>query len=186
MKKDEILKIKSGAVLAGENSTLPTLAARRFAIEAHGDQQYGDLPYSVHLDEVAELLIPYGELAQTVGYLHDVVEDTGVNIETVKHLFGDRVAKCVALITDETGANRTERKARTNAKLSAVSGEHEIALVVKAADRLANILMSTRSGSVSKLDMYRSEYQEFRNAVYRPELCEELWCEIDSIMSKRK
>ncbi len=92
--------------------------ARAFAITAHGEQRYGDQPYRVHLDAVTELLAPFGEQAQVVGYLHDVVEDTTVTLETVSETFGDRVAACLALVTDEPGVNRRERKARTNAKLA--------------------------------------------------------------------
>jgi guanosine-3',5'-bis(diphosphate) 3'-pyrophosphohydrolase len=156
--------------------------ARAFAIAAHGDQTYGNQPYSFHLDAVVELLAPFGKVAQIVGYLHDVVEDTAVSIQTVREMFGDRVADCVALVTDETGANRKERKTRTNAKLVGVSGEKELALVVKAADRLANLQMSARGGPGSKLDMYRREHLAFRQAVFRPGLCDELWQEMDRIL----
>ena len=158
--------------------------ARSFAIAAHGDQKYGDHPYSFHLDAVAELLAAFGEQAQIVGYLHDVVEDTDVPIQTVRQEFGDRVADCVALVTDETGANRKERKARTNAKLAAVSGEKELALIVKTADRLANLRMSALGGAESKLDMYRREHPAFREAVYRPGLCDELWREMSRILGE--
>ena len=30
--------------------------ARAFAVQAHGDQRYGDEPYVVHLDEVAAIV----------------------------------------------------------------------------------------------------------------------------------
>jgi (p)ppGpp synthase/HD superfamily hydrolase len=52
--------------------------AREFAIKAHGEQKYGEFPYSVHLDEVATIAKPYGESAEIVAYLHDVIEDTSV------------------------------------------------------------------------------------------------------------
>ena len=38
--------------------------ARGFAIDAHADQLYGSKPYSVHLDAVAAIAAPYGELAR--------------------------------------------------------------------------------------------------------------------------
>jgi guanosine-3',5'-bis(diphosphate) 3'-pyrophosphohydrolase len=157
--------------------------AREFAVAAHGDQQYGTHPYSVHLDAVAELLAPFGELAQVIGYLHDVVEDTAVPLEKVRAEFGDHVAACVALLTDEAGANRQERKAKTNAKLSAVSGTDQLALVVKAADRLANLRASVQGGSNSKLGMYAREHSAFRAAAYRTGLCDQLWEEIDRIVA---
>ncbi len=43
----------------------PTIArARAFALEAHGEQKYGDHPYAYHLDAVAAIAAPYGEEGQ--------------------------------------------------------------------------------------------------------------------------
>ena len=156
--------------------------ARDFAIAAHGDQRYGVNPYSVHLDAVTEIVSPYGEDAQVIAYLHDVVEDTPVKIDVIREQFGDKIAACVSLLTDEPGVNRKERKARTNAKLQAVSTEMNLALVVKAADRLANLRASAESSDASKLQMYRREHAPFREAVFRPGLCDELWNEMDRLV----
>lgn len=165
--------------------TDPVARARTFAVAAHGEQRYGDQPYSVHLDAVAAILAPFGEAAQVVGYLHDVVEDTAVSLATLGAKFGERMAKLVSLVTDEPGANRRERKARSNAKLAAVSGEESLALVVKAADRLANLRASAGGGAESKLGMYRREHPDFRRAAYRPGLCDDLWREIDAIIDTK-
>lgn len=159
--------------------------ARAFALAAHGEQRYGDQPYSVHLDAVAEILTPFGEEAQVVGYLHDVVEDTPVSLEMLRTEFGERVAKLVSLVTDEPGANRRERKARSNAKLAAVSAEDALALVVKAADRLANLRASAVGGADSKLGMYRREHPDFRQAAFRRDLCDDLWREIEVIIGPK-
>ena len=157
--------------------------ARAFALAAHGDQKYGDHPYAFHLDAVVAILGRYGEDAQVIGYLHDVVEDTAVTLDHVRGRFGDRVANCVALVTDEPGPNRRARKTRTNAKLARVDREYELALVVKAADRLANVRASAGASSGSKLDMYRAEHPAFRQAAYRPGLCDELWEELERILA---
>ena len=92
--------------------------AREFAIAKHGDQKYGSRPYSYHLDQVVSLLEPYGELAQVIGYLHDVVEDTGTSTEEVEREFGSTVAACVAVLTDEPGTTRKERKEKTYQKMA--------------------------------------------------------------------
>lgn len=89
------------------------------------------------------------------------------------------------LVTDEPGPNRQERKARTNAKLSRVSDDLHLALIVKAADRLANLRVSARGGSDSKLDMYRGEHAAFRAAAFRPGLCDEFWAGMEQILSLR-
>lgn len=125
--------IRSRLIL-GQNSMMEPSklsAARAYALSMHGAQMYGPHPYSHHLDAVAATLAPYGLTAQVIGYLHDVVEDTGATIAEVPSRFGDEVAACVALLTDEPGANRKERKSKTYAKLAKVAGSEELALVVK-------------------------------------------------------
>jgi (p)ppGpp synthase/HD superfamily hydrolase len=159
--------------------------ARTFALVAHGEQRYGDQPYAVHLDAVAALLAPFGELAQVVGYLHDVVEDRSTSLDAIREVFGDRVAAWVALLTDEAGANRREGKAKIKAKLAAVAGDDVLALVVKAADRLANLRASAAGGADSKLEMYRREHLAFRAAAYRPGLCDDLWRAMDESLRVR-
>lgn len=156
--------------------------ARQFAIDAHGDQQYGERPYAYHLDMVARLLRDYGELAQVIGYLHDVVEDTAVDCAQIAEHFGPLVAECVALLTDEPGANRKERKAKTYAKLAQVCGEVELALVVKAADRLANLTECVADANHAMWTMYRNEHRVFRRAAYRAGLCDELWQAMDGLL----
>lgn len=157
---------------------------RTFAVDAHGDQTYGAHPYSVHLDAVAELAAPYGELAQVVAYLHDVVEDTTVGLDEIETRFGKLVADCTAILTDEPGKNRKERKRKTYAKMARVSGDQELALIVKAADRLANIRACVADGNERLLNVYKSEHPTFRESVYRDGLCSSLWQEMDEIVGE--
>ena len=157
-------------------------SARMFALQAHGDQRYGKAPYSVHLDAVAEHLRPYGETAQVIGDLHDVVEDTDVTYAMLQAHFGLFVTECVAIVTDEPGAGRRERKARTYHKMSLVEGDLELALVVKAADRLANLQACTAGGHAQRLQLYTKEHAVFRAAAYRPGLCDTLWDAMDRLL----
>ena len=154
--------------------------ARTFALAAHGDQQYGDHPYAVHLAAVAELLVPFGEDAVRIGYLHDVVEDTAITLDELRTKFGDVVACCVALLTDEPGESRKERKAKTYAKLAQVGPELELALTVKAADRLANVRACIADGKAELLSVYRREHP-----AYRPGRCDWLWQELDTLLSAK-
>lgn len=156
--------------------------ARAFAIAAHGPQKYGSRPYAYHLDAVAALLAPFGDEAQVVGYLHDVVEDTGVGVEEVRAHFGARVAACVELLTDAPGATRKERKALTYAKLAQVRGETELALLVKAADRLANVRACVADRKRDLWQVYRDEHPAFRDAAHRPGQCDALWAELDTLL----
>jgi len=110
--------------------------ARDFAIEAHGQQRYGDAPYDAHLAAVVQILseFGYGGAYEAAGWLHDVVEDTGIVIDQVRDRFGDEVADLVDAVTG-LGANRAERNARIYAGLQRCPA----AAVVKLADRIANV-----------------------------------------------
>ncbi len=157
--------------------------ARAFAIEAHGGQLYGDRPYSVHLDQVAEIASGYGGQAEMLAFLHDTVEDTSATLDEVRERFGGFIADCVALLTDQPGTNRKERKAKTYAKLAEVHDERQLALVVKAADRLANVRACVADGNERLLGVYRGEHDAFRRAAFRPGLCDALWLELDALLA---
>jgi len=157
--------------------------ARVFAVKAHGEQRYGEFPYSVHLDEVANIASEYGEQAEVVAFLHDVVEDTDIGVEEIRESFGSLVAACVSILSDEPGETRKIRKAATYKKMAMVEGDEELALLVKAADRLANMRACIRINDQEFLNMYKSEHDTFRSAAYRPGLCESIWEEIDKIQN---
>lgn len=156
--------------------------ARQFAIDAHGDQKYGEHPYVYHLDAVAQILQHQDPLTITVGYLHDVLEDTKATPDDLHLHFGPDVTDVVRMVTDEPGANRRVRKERTNAKLSRLTGYLGcVALMVKAADRLANIRESAKGGPGSKIDMYRGEHAAFRAAAESPGTAW-MWQEMDRLL----
>lgn len=160
--------------------------AREFSVNAHGEQKYGDKPYSFHLDAVVNLLEPYGDDAKVIGYLHDVLEDENVDIRTIESEFGPFISKCVSILTDEPSKNRKERKRKTYAKLAEIKGKEELALVVCVADRLANIQACVAGGdakmSKKLLKMYKSEQLDFYNSVHRDGLCDDLWSKIESAL----
>lgn len=159
-------------------------AARSLAIKAHGDQTYGTHPYVYHLDQVAEIARPFGEEAVAIAYLHDTVEDTELTLAEIEQQFGSRVASCVALLTDEPGANRKERKAKTYAKLAAVHGANEVALLVKACDRLANVRACVNDGNSRLWQVYQAEQTAFRAAAFRPGLCDAIWSELEALLAE--
>ncbi|MBU2710502.1 HD domain-containing protein [Zooshikella harenae] len=156
--------------------------ARRFALEKHGSQTYGDKPYSYHLDKVVELLAPYGEIAQTIGYLHDVVEDTDVTLDELAREFNQFIADAVGVLTDQAGANRREKKLKTYTLMENVTGELQVALVVKAADRLANLQTCIKYNRYDKLKMYLEEHEHFKTAAFRPGLSDDLWQQINELL----
>ena len=69
--------------------------ARRFAKKAHkGEKQAIGGPYFKHPRNVARLLKKWKQDDEVIaaGYLHDVVEDSGVSLNQLKKEFGKRVA----------------------------------------------------------------------------------------------
>jgi len=173
------------------------ITAYEFAEKAHGAQLYGTEPYMVHLREVVGVLEEYGytttphrrnlePTVSAIGYLHDVLEDTVTTKQQLIDVFGSYIADCVELVTDPKGGNRKERKLLANQKLRAINspGPYTVALIVKAADRLANLRRSEiawENGDQGKLKMYRKEHTEFLQAAFRLGLCDNIWLEMDSI-----
>lgn len=154
--------------------------AREFAAHAHAGQTYGpDEPYTTHLEDVVAL-VGDNDTTKIIAYLHDIVEDTPVTLDVIKEMFGTFVADCVAILTDESGKNRKERKAASHVKLAKVGLSHCAALVVKVADRTANVEACVRKDNAGLLQMYRTEQAAFREAAYRPGLCDNLWNRIEA------
>jgi len=153
--------------------------AIEFATKAHGGQTYGtNEPYTAHLATVAGI-VAGDEVAEIVAWLHDAVEDTPATLRGIETHFGLFVAECVALLTDEPGINRKERKTKSHAKLARVQLQHYTALRVKAADRVANVEACVAKGNTSMLSMYRREQEAFKVAAYRSGLCDDLWKRIE-------
>ena len=160
--------------------------AREFALRWHGDQKYGTQPYSVHLDAVVAVLereIPdCSTLLKVVAYLHDVLEDTECEYETIEAVFGPTIANAVLFCTDENGPNRKTRKALTYAICREALDNyadgvgHEgtrIGVIVKLADRVANLENCTRDNP-DLLKMYWKESAAFCTAYASPH-CDSLW-----------
>ncbi|MFM8578331.1 MAG: HD domain-containing protein [Planctomycetaceae bacterium] len=162
--------------------------ARQWAIEKHGDQQYGKgpdaKPYAYHLGAVAAIAAPYGELAEGVAWLHDVVEDTNVDEAMVAAEFGEQVARMVGFVTNPPSRDKVEKIRLRDAKLAGLLGDDQIALIVKDADRLANLRESMKPGETSEkmLAQYRGEHPGLRAAAFWHGLCDAIWAEIDGIV----
>lgn len=156
--------------------------AKQFATLAHSDagQTYDGNPYATHLEAVAEVLMRYGETGKVMlagARLHDVVEDVGIKISTIEDLFGSEVATLVGALTDEPGANRKERKAKTYPKIKATPG----AVQLKLADRIANVENGIVTRNKRMFLMYKKEQPEFEKNL-RPgstEIEELMWKRLD-------
>lgn len=151
----------------------------QFAMKAHGDQMYGNLPYITHLSDVYRVLLKIGiqdvEILSTA-WLHDVLEDTAYHYSAIVQLTNKNVAEMVYAITDELGRNRRERKEKTWPKLI----KNEKAIVVKQADMLANVNQGIVEGS-SLLNMYKKEYPAFKK-YFGDHGCTDLWEELNRLI----
>lgn len=118
--------------------------AKVFATTAHAGvgqlRKYSGDPYIVHPIRVADLVASYGGSDDMIAaaYLHDVVEDTDVDIDTIRDVFGDDIASIVCGLTDVSkpgDGNRAVRKAIDRDHSAAASREAQF---VKCADIIDN------------------------------------------------
>lgn len=118
--------------------------AMMFAREVHAGQvrKYTGNPYTDHLAEVAgivatvqhEFMVPPGVMLATA-WLHDCVEDQGVDQYTLRDLFGDTVLAGVMLLSDLEKGNRAERKRLSRERLAQAPSWVQ---TIKCADLISN------------------------------------------------
>lgn len=136
--------------------------ARYFAIEVHGGQKYDNFPYIKHLEDVHNILIRFNinDPALLISaFLHDSIEDSAASYNKILKKFGFDVAELVYAVTDELGRNRKERHEKTYPK---IKGNLK-AIILKLADRIANIEFGINDTEKSLFNMYKKEYSEFKN-----------------------
>ena len=121
--------------------TPKTQQAIRFAIEAHAEQtrKGNDIPYITHPLTIALILSQAGASEDVIvaGILHDVVEDSDVELDDVLNEFGDNVAELVKAVTEEDKSLSWESRKRT--ALAHIKDMSHDALLLKSADVLHNL-----------------------------------------------
>ena len=115
--------------------------AYRMAAAAHDGQRrrHSGRPYIEHPLRVAALLREAGFDDEVIAaaLLHDVVEHTTTEIESVAKAFGERVATLVYALTEEESIEPYER--RKDAHRADVEAAGAEAIAIYAADKLANV-----------------------------------------------
>ena len=158
--------------------------AKRYATKMHEGQQYGTgEPYTVHLEDVENVLIEFNHISSTMraaAWLHDVLEDvlkTQEQRENFQAEFPGFLYLIVEAVTVEPGPNRKERNTKTYPKIAALTE----AIELKLADRISNGRRSKATGS-KQYEMYKKEYPEFRAALYTSDIdTMAMWWELDRL-----
>lgn len=118
--------------------------AMEFARKAHANQvrKYTGNPYADHLAEVAGIVATVSAFSEmqadtviAVAWLHDCMEDQGIQFSQLDDEFGWTIAYGVRLLSDMEKGNRSERKAAGRERLAAAPGWIQ---TIKCADLISN------------------------------------------------
>jgi guanosine-3',5'-bis(diphosphate) 3'-pyrophosphohydrolase len=119
------------------------LKALAFAAHKHRDQRRKDpaaSPYINHPIALADVLMNEGGVTDVevlcAALLHDTVEDTATTPQELKDIFGPRIARIVAEVTDDKALGKAERKRLQVEHAGKLSPE---AKLVKLADKICNL-----------------------------------------------
>src|SRR6266481_6119407 len=114
------------------------------AREHKGQKRASGESYLVHPLEVANILanMKLDEVSVATGLLHDVVEDTLVDLETIRKYFGEEIAHLVdglTKIAQISNISREEQQAENVRKMLLAMVDDVRVVLVKLADRLHNM-----------------------------------------------
>lgn len=123
--------------------------ASDLAKAAHCGQKYGDHDYyDYHVCGVVASLMYHSATTESliVGFLHDVVEDSQVDLERLSLLFGEEIAEAVDAITKREGETRCQYILRCK--------QNPIAREVKSHDAMFNALECFKQGKMKDYQYY--------------------------------
>lgn len=119
--------------------------AYEFALKSHeGQKRKSGAPYITHPLTVAYILVKLGMDTDTIcaALLHDVVEDTSVDLDEIKRLFGPDIAALTDGVT-KLGkipfSSREEQQAENIRKMLLAMVDDIRVIIIKLADRLHNM-----------------------------------------------
>lgn len=119
--------------------------ASEFASSAHASinqrRKYTNQPYIVHPRSVAAIVarVTDDEATIAAAWLHDVVEDTPVELDEIRQLFGEEVARLVDDLTDVSRPSDGPRRARKQIDRDHTAQADRKAKSVKLADIIDNL-----------------------------------------------
>src|SRR5918993_50830 len=114
------------------------------AREHKGQKRASGESYLVHPLEVANILadLKLDEVSVATGLLHDVVEDTLVELDTIRHFFGEEITHLVdglTKIAQISNISREDQQAENVRKMLLAMVDDVRVVLVKLADRLHNM-----------------------------------------------
>ena len=161
------------------------IQATVFATAAHAAvgqrRKYTNEPYIVHPLEVKQIVstVTHDPDALAAALLHDVVEDTSVELGLIHNMFGREVGELVGWLTDvsqPTDGNRAARKAIDRAHIAQAPA---LAQTIKLADLISNTRSIVQHDAKFALT-YLPEKRELLRVLDRgdPVLLEQAWHEV--------
>jgi GTP pyrophosphokinase len=140
--EDVIDKVESNR--PGADTDLIRRAYLFSALHHRGQTRASGEPYLVHPIEVANILadMRLDETSVSTGLLHDVVEDTLVDLDTIKSYFGDTIAHLVDGLTKIASISdlSKEKQQAENVRKMVLAMTTDVRIVlIKLADRLHNM-----------------------------------------------
>ena len=147
--------------------------AFRFAAEAHeGQQRRSGEAFIRHPWGAAKILADLRQDEQTIAaaLLHDVVEDTGTEMEAVRSEFGEEIAQLVEGVTKLTRIHfqsREQAEAENYRKMIAAMVGDERVILIKLADRLHNMRTIEYLGKQKQLQKARETLEVYAPLAHR-------------------
>lgn len=144
-----------------------------FANEAHGDQKRkSGEPYIVHPISVACILVELGMDTDSIvaALLHDVIEDTPVDLPEIIQRFGKTVAMLIDGVTKlgKIGySSREEHQAENLRKMLIAMNEDIRVIIIKLADRLNNMRTLSALSPQKQRDIARETMEVYAPIAHR-------------------
>src|ERR671937_361311 len=166
--------------------------AFRFAAAAHeGQQRRSGEAFIHHPWGVAKICAQLRLDEQTIAaaLLHDVVEDTGTELDEVRAEFGDEIARLVDGVTKLTRVqfqSREQAEAENYRKMIVAMAEDERVILIKLADRLHNLRQIEYLGKQKQLQKARETLEVYAPLAHRLGIHALKYEEIKTMVAERR
>ena len=174
LKETAIQQLKSQIVSSGRTYDLDTInSAINTACTAHdGQKRSSGEEYVCHPLAVAGVLVDLGMDTETIvaALLHDVVEDTSVELVDLQKLYGETVALLVDGVTKLNKlsfSSREEQQAENVRKMLLAMSEDIRVIIIKLADRLHNMRTISALSEQKQRDIAKETMDIFAPLAHR-------------------